>query len=567
MAKVVQLEIHHFRKFEDYSCTFGRTNLVCLIGRGDSGKTTILEALSYVLSPSRILPISDYDFSGCKIEDPIRIRAVVVDFDEVLLRSDKYGYYQSAWDCGANVLCDIQKDGAIPALVVEFSVDSSLEPKWEIENQVSGERKPVGFKDRALLNATLISDFINRHFAWSNGSPLTTLTHEGGERINLGALQEISRSVRDSAENVSFGNFDDVLSKVGEKAAEYGLETGNLVPAFDVKQMAIREGAVCLHDQDRLPLRLRGKGSKRLLSAAIQSSVTGDTGITLIDEVEQGLEPDRVRSFVHKLMQRTAGQVFLTTHSQNVLVEVNAENVFWVRGGDSAYNIPRDHQGIVRSLPAAFFGKRIILCEGKTEVGFCKGLDEFLDEKGKNTLARSGVVLVIGRGNNFKPYADAFLDMGVRIMLFCDSDNDEQNEWKKDLSERGVQIVSWKRGESIEEAVVNELPDAGVKSFLNRALGLIAGGTPDVAMQDICNAVRASGATDDANTLFEVGVFGSALRKCIGKAAKGPKGRWFKSEPGGAALARLVCEYGKQLDSNGSICRNISLLMKWINDD
>ncbi len=65
MAKIIRLDIKNYRGIEDLSLKFEREkNLICLIGRGDSGKTTILDAISSVLSPSWNLNFYDTDFYG-----------------------------------------------------------------------------------------------------------------------------------------------------------------------------------------------------------------------------------------------------------------------------------------------------------------------------------------------------------------------------------------------------------------------------------------------------------------------------------------------------------------------
>ena len=68
-----------------------------------------------------------------------------------------------------------------------------------------------------------------------------------------------------------------------------------------------------------------GKGSKRLLSMAIQLALAKTGGIVLIDEIEQGLEPDRIRTIINKLSQVESGQVIITTHSRGVVVESKSE--------------------------------------------------------------------------------------------------------------------------------------------------------------------------------------------------------------------------------------------------
>ena len=59
--QIVCLKINNFRGIKHLECFFNKP-LVCLTGRGDSGKTTILEAISYVLSGSRSIDFYDNDF-------------------------------------------------------------------------------------------------------------------------------------------------------------------------------------------------------------------------------------------------------------------------------------------------------------------------------------------------------------------------------------------------------------------------------------------------------------------------------------------------------------------------
>ena len=51
MPHLYSLKISHFRGIQNLEATFGEAKFVALIGRGDSGKTTILKKTS---GPARI---------------------------------------------------------------------------------------------------------------------------------------------------------------------------------------------------------------------------------------------------------------------------------------------------------------------------------------------------------------------------------------------------------------------------------------------------------------------------------------------------------------------------------
>mgnify|MGYP000927220125 FL=1 len=75
MAILHSLEIKNFRGIKDFKQEFFQEKLVCLVGRGDSGKSTILDAISYVLSSNWNITFYDSDFYNCDIEEPIEITA------------------------------------------------------------------------------------------------------------------------------------------------------------------------------------------------------------------------------------------------------------------------------------------------------------------------------------------------------------------------------------------------------------------------------------------------------------------------------------------------------------
>src|SRR5690554_5069412 len=56
-----------------------------LVGPGDSTKTTILDAIEWVLFPRWALPVSEADFFGADPQEEIVIEATVGDIPEVLL--------------------------------------------------------------------------------------------------------------------------------------------------------------------------------------------------------------------------------------------------------------------------------------------------------------------------------------------------------------------------------------------------------------------------------------------------------------------------------------------------
>jgi predicted ATP-binding protein involved in virulence len=93
MARIHSISINNFRGIKKCVLNFYLHNFVCLVGRGDTGKSTILDAISYVLSPNWNLTFYDTDFTNCDIEKPLEIVACLYDLPDAFLDIEKFGLF------------------------------------------------------------------------------------------------------------------------------------------------------------------------------------------------------------------------------------------------------------------------------------------------------------------------------------------------------------------------------------------------------------------------------------------------------------------------------------------
>lgn len=73
-------------------------NVNCLIGSGDSCKTTILDAIEVCLNPRFEFSGSDPDLFGCDPASQPEICLTLVDLPEELIVEHKYGLYLRGWN-------------------------------------------------------------------------------------------------------------------------------------------------------------------------------------------------------------------------------------------------------------------------------------------------------------------------------------------------------------------------------------------------------------------------------------------------------------------------------------
>lgn len=272
MAKIHTLKLSNYKGLENFEQVFGMTDFVCLIGRGDSGKTTILDAISAVLSPSWNLTFYDTDFYNGDITNQIEIEVSLYDLPRSLIQESKFGLYIRGLNKDTNLIYDEIEDDHEIILTIKLIVDKTLEPKWFVVNgRVNQQSIEIRSNDRASLNVFLVSDYIDRHFSWGKGNPLYSLLKEEDptlEKTNI--IIDALRDAKVKIDSSSFNHLDNVVEKIKIAASELGVNISETNTTIDSKDILMKDGRICLHE-NTIPFRLKGKGSKRLISIAIQT--------------------------------------------------------------------------------------------------------------------------------------------------------------------------------------------------------------------------------------------------------------------------------------------------------
>lgn len=562
MSKIYSIHIENFRCIHELNQTFGNKSFIALIGRGDSGKSTVLKAISLVLNPNWNVNISDLDFFNADTSNNIVIEAVITDIPDDLLRIDKYGLFINLLN-GDEVVTDIEDvdaDQKQPVLRIRLTVDESLEPKWTICSGREIGDVQISASDRAKLNMFMVSDYIDNHFSYSKGSPLYSWFKQNISNENSPdkKLIEVVRQSYNAIKTANtFAEFDNATNRILKTAQQLGLTISELRTLLEFKDNAYTESNISLHSGE-IPYRLQGKGSKRLLSIAIQQSLIKVGGIILIDEIEQGLESDRARNLTRLLARSGNGQIFITTHSRDVILEPDASSVYLMRSGvDKLINFDIDLQGTLRAKPEAFFAKRIISCEGATEEGIIRAFSDNLQIKRGYGISAQGIVHIDGSGSNkFFKYARRFKAVGIEVMVFCDNDNTDVDDDREDAIADGIKVVMCEKGNSIEQQIFRDMPWDGICELLYYAIeehgdeAILINNGFEKFESIIC-------ASQEEQTLW---------RAKLGDKAKS-KQAWFKNIHHGEFLGQIWLKYLEQMDSDCTLKKEYNEILEWIGDD
>jgi len=560
MAKIFDLKIKNFKGINEFHHTFGKKNFICLIGRGDSGKTSILEAISLVLSPKWNIPFIDTDFHNCNIENEILIEAVMYDIPQKLLRESKFGLHMVGINIRTNKVENELQEEHMEALVIRLSVDKTLEPKWYIING-RDEQIEINSSDRALFKMFFISDYLDKHFSWNTGSPLYSLlkNQDNLEEFDNSVIIKSLRIAKSTIDNSNFSAFDNVIEKIKSTSKELGLNIDDVSTTVDFKEFMLKDDKVSLHENN-IPLRLKGKGTKRLLSIAIQLELLKSGGIILIDEIEQGLEPDRAQHLAKILRTAPYGQIFITTHSRDVLVELSYDNLFMMKESELV-DFDESLQDCLRVSPEVFFAKKILVCEGATEVGFCRAINDYRIEHGMTNMSMLGVKITDGKGANQIRYTNGFIKSKFDVCLFCDSDLTEVNEKKSELIGKGVIVCDCENLFSLEQQIFYDLPWNGIKELIEyrekvQDFSLIEAGLKNI-YQTILKMDFPENWIDDDNI---------KIRNALGKLSVKKEKDWFKSIERGYDLGNICLNHYDKLKSEQRLKKQIDSIMEWIDN-
>ena len=565
MARIHQLKICHFRGIEQFEQYFGDTNLIVLIGRGDSGKSTILKAISLALSPTWNNTFADTDFYNLDTTIPIEIEVSLRCVPDKLFTDAKYGFYKRLLVNG-EIIDDISKSGEEPfaeeedILTIKLVVDDTLQPKWYVVNEREQDDIEISHRDRALLDMFMIADYADNHFSYNKLSPLYALLKKGldaPDTIEKKLVDVVRQAYQSIASNMSFQEFEKVVLEIKQQALHLGIEFEDLKTSLEYKGNAYTESNITLHDGQNRPLGMYGKGSKRLLSIAIQLALAKAGGIILIDEIEQGLEPDRIRTIIKKLSQVEQGQIFVTTHSRDVVVESKANSIYLMKKDSNLFHqFEPELQGLLRSQPEAFFARRVILCEGATEYGIIRALDQHLQGKDKLGLSARSIAIVDSKGgDNFYQYAIWLKYKGFDVITFNDDDNTAILSTKKEATNAGVRMAICDAGNAFEQQLFNDVPWNIVIALAQLAKNILS----EEAVVSCLDGIQS---ISDLNSTIVERQF--EIRQKLGTQSK--KKGWYKNVTDGENLGELLFLHMDTIEDGKTLRKELYTLIDWINE-
>ncbi|WP_200954027.1 ATP-binding protein [Ensifer sp. Root142] len=521
-----------------------------LIGGGDSGKSTLLHAIAMVFSPTNAAQVYETDYFNRSLDPGFVIEATVALPAEVELANFQQTLWPWEWDGRKAVLPNRDQEDANRDPVYIFRVRGTpeLELVWEVvQPNMDAVALSTSLRRKVGVVRLANDDRNDRDLRLVTGSALDRLLSKGNLKARISA-QVASVEVANaftSEETKALKDLDKVLRDAGLPhnldvglTSRQGLSIGALV------------GLLADKNGTALPVASWGAGTRRMAALQIAGAIEASTRLTVIDEIERGLEPYRIRQLLDAISSDTQ-QSFLTTHSP-VVIAAARDAALWYMAGDG--RIGRLHQEKVGRQqsrdPETFLSKVPIIAEGVTEVGFLRTLFRRVFTIHEHIY---GIRIADGGGNEaMLGLLEALETAGITAAGFCDDEGKFAGRWQKLKSSAGPKLFQWSGG-CLEENIIAHVPDEKLLSLAFDPDGV--GGERLRTLADRLNIQS----KEETEILNASGSYG-ALRKVIISAATGDKGgasdertakewskhsqRWFKSIGGGVELCEKMIAFG-----------------------
>ncbi|MHB8799995.1 MAG: ATP-dependent nuclease [Thermoanaerobaculia bacterium] len=521
-----------------------------ILGGGDVGKTTILEAIALLLSPTNATLLTDADYHARTPNAEFAIEAVMSLAPSSGISQEAKPSWPWVWDGEKAVAPGTEgaaasDDDAVYRLRVRGTEDLDLE--YEIlQPDETTVHLSVAIRRRIGLVRLGGDDRNDRDLRLVRGSALERLLGDKTLRSRLGKrLAEV-----DVTEELA----SDARTQLTELGATFKVRalptdlslgmTGG--PGLSLNALI---GLTAARESAQLPLSSWGSGTRRLAALEIAAVRQGDAPIVVIDELERGLEPYRQRSLVARVAARPS-QVFLTTHSAAVL-EAASEATLWYLDARGKIGCLATKTAAHRFAdPDAYLARLPIIVEGATEVGFVTAL---LERRVVPDLLQEGIVVSDGGGNDSAlGLLDALSVAGLSVAGFVDDEGRSPTAWTRVKDRLGPLLFRWGTG-CVEANVIPLVPDDKLEAFLTPPEA--AAGERLRTLQERLGLAEKDFATIRANApdlkrLIIEAATGSIPPEKHGlpdtekKAWKSHGQKWFKSVAGGQELEEKVVTFG-----------------------
>ena len=552
-AVIRKLTIQRFRGLEKFDW-HPQPGMNVVLGGGDVGKTTVLEAIALLLSPSNAAVVSESDYWQRDSTQEFVIEAVMTLPEVTSIGSQHNFSWPWAWNGKDAVAPSASEEDDLPApddpvYRVRVRGTTELELVWEIvQPHDEADHFSVAVRRKIGLVRLSADERNDRDLRLVYGSALDRLLADSALRARIGKRVS-DLDLHDSLNQQG----KEAIKKLDERMIEAALPRDLKLGLTTSQGLSIGAliGLLATKNGVSLPVASWGAGTRRMTALEIASSTEKEASVTIIDEIERGLEPYRLRKLINVLRERHS-QTFLTTHSPVAIACADQAHLWYLDSKGDIGALPHEKIGPQqRRDPETFLARVAVIAEGPTEVGFLR----FLLEKAFGTEPLDyGVRVCDGQGNPATlDLLETLASAGLLFAGFADDEGTAPGRWKVLKDKLGDRLHQWPKG-CTEQHVIGAIPDDRLQELLKLGAGEMDGDrlrtlADRLGLQDKQPAVIGEALTATGKTWRQL-----IIDAATGSKAGAPEGsekswkshsrNWFKSEIGGRELAEKMTALG-----------------------
>lgn len=438
--RIKELRIENYKIFKTINILFN-DNVNIFVGENDSGKTTILEALSMVLAGkvnggailSRLTPdwfnneVRTQYISGIKNSNKPQLPQISFEayFDGLTERDEKLASYRGANNSRREdhigVKLEIRFNEEYSETYKQLLLEKKVEDipielyKVEFRNfanpdyYINATSKKVAYidatkKDYGVVLNKFVTSSINEY-----------LTEE--ERTNLRLAYRSNRH--------NFTDSEAVKNLNAKLQAEHSFRNKQI--SLNLRESDIDSWKTEMSlSLDSIPLDNAGFGTQNMVKTEMFVRQNADVDILIIEEPENNLSYTNMSILISRLSENTDKQIFISTHSSFVANKMGLQNIHLVGDGSTKpfKELSTGTYNYFVKLPGfntlrVLLANQIILVEGPADELIIQRA--YKDNYGKFPIEDGIDVMSVG-GVAFKRYCELAHLINKKIVVVTDND-------------------------------------------------------------------------------------------------------------------------------------------------
>lgn len=429
---IEKIKIHNFKKFKNLEIKCN-SDLNLLIGDNESGKSTILQSIDFVLSGSR------HKLENIGLESLFNRNIIVEFFDDKkfenlpslfieLYLSEQHNPDLNGAINSSGVICDglqviIEPDEELSREIGDILAQTENNFPYEYYKinfiTFSGERY-TGYK-RYIKHLVIDSSQINNEYA----------TREYIKNVYYSALIGTEKNKHFNEYRKYKDDYtDNILADVNSRFID-----NKLIVQTNTKSNL--EADLNISDCTGVTIDNKGKGQQCFIKTHFALNLrrgVSELDLVLLEEPENHLSHINMHKLIQLVRDTHDKQIFLTTHSSLISTRLNLKKSILLNSNVSVSlqleQLPEATAKFFMKAPdnnilEYVLSKKVILVEGDAEFILMEALYKKITNE---ELSQSDVHILSVDGTSFKRYLDIARLLGIKTAVIRDNDTDyEEN--------------------------------------------------------------------------------------------------------------------------------------------